>query len=1549
MAKRRIDLSFGTEGIDKLNFQMAQMQRQLSGNKKALAELTDFTSKAEKALKGFTAAAVSLAGFGGLGKLLASYNKQLFDISKTARITGMNFVQLRSEMENLNLQTSLSKKETAAFFKTMMEQQKGSRLNASATADLARVLVKEYGPALEDIQEGMNDLLSLQQKEINVLRRLNDGLSPSELEAYGAALIMVHGASEKEIRTLTRVASAHVLKNRAQTEDQKKAIELKESLQKLEKAGSDLLIKVAEPLSKAMIWLADNLEKVLKLGQDLAGQKWFAPAAVIGGGAIAAGTAAIGMVHTLAAAKMAKDLFAERQEKVAAAKAAKMAMPGRGVLGGGYTAATGTGMANVLGMAGIRPIAGALPVYVVNPGGQQLSNTGKAIAKRGRGGAIATGGAIAGGALASGLAGKAIPQASGMGRMGRMVGGIGKVAPIAALAGLAAEYGGGMLRESGNERVGSGLQAAGGIAGYAGTGAAIGSMFSPIGTAIGGLIGTITGVVVEFDNLKTAILGNADSDKKSKDAAKEKAKADHEAALAVEEYARKIGEDPKDKEHLLAATIKNILSMQVAQNMAREQGLSGQTAEKFAERTVTQFREGRATEEFTSRYRAAVASPEQRKKAETKATAFLGKTVQGVGIEEAQKLFDIKNVEQTNMQIFQIRHEMEQILLYTKDTTQANDRLAESELKIRGNLSGSLAMRQDSIAAINRSIQENQKMLSLLTKVSKGGELDRDLQQEITKFAKEQLKTDIDIADAKMRALVIDVMIKKSQGEIADLQMQRYAQQEKGGKDIGYMADLEGQRVSLLKSQLELVQAQHVGMGPYLDQVFAVDEGLQAHNAALAEQLKYWQAFLAVYPKNIEAQKNVLAIQQTMTQNERERLEITKNLREGYLDAVQAFTNVEGAFSKFIIDRETGFGEALRRGMAAAGYKTGAIGAGSEEALIKYGPGGSMQFRGAEEQRQLMKGYEAYSPFWPQMMGGAALEQEAGAGEILHGQAIAGQTGARLSQANFMTTEQAKVRFGAYGADTATGVAGIAGTGGIKTLNDNMSNYVTEGINKSILAEQLKVVVGETKAISTEQKKGTEEKPKESPEEKRAREQKQQEENNKEQKRKEEERDRENILKEERETKNKQRQAEVERVKAEAEANYERLNKNLRRTSLSNLTGLEGPDIAIGRRGPGAPRGAMISPVATGRGPGTPGDATKEREQKPQEPFDEQTRLALISKFSELEFAKESKLEDFLGTEKPILRARGGLAQKMYQTHTYLDPFKSKQALEEFENKAPKALDEQTQKMAEGYRYGEATLERFEKRMGIGGARSAIKIPESDKEAIEARAEASERARLKQEKVQPIRILDETTRQLYEQNKRQQEGTTVLRGIKKSTEKTAEIQGKQLGLQESEKDKPVFQPAADTTMTPIGATADVRQTETGFTSLEQAVLGGASDTGWVRFGFAKGGRVPGSGRGDSVPAMLTPGEFVINQSASRAHAGLLESLNSNRFATGGSVGPSPALAMGGVGGFSPNIKINVRGDSVNSIMKNVTSGLQKQLNDMMTPAGTTSRYFDISR
>jgi len=65
-------------------------------------------------------------------------------------------------------------------------------------------------------------------------------------------------------------------------------------------------------------------------------------------------------------------------------------------------------------------------------------------------------------------------------------------------------------------------------------------------------------------------------------------------------------------------------------------------------------------------------------------------------------------------------------------------------------------------------------------------------------------------------------------------------------------------------------------------------------------------------------------------------------------------------------------------------------------------------------------------------------------------------------------------------------------------------------------------------------------------------------------------------------------------------------------------------------------------------------------------------------------------------------------------------------------------------------------------------------------------------------------------------------------------------------------------------------------------------------------GYAEGGPVSGEGTGtsDSIPALLSNGEFVVNAHSTSQHRGLLEAINAQRFATGGIVGRGARDAAG---------------------------------------------------
>ena len=86
----------------------------------------------------------------------------------------------------------------------------------------------------------------------------------------------------------------------------------------------------------------------------------------------------------------------------------------------------------------------------------------------------------------------------------------------------------------------------------------------------------------------------------------------------------------------------------------------------------------------------------------------------------------------------------------------------------------------------------------------------------------------------------------------------------------------------------------------------------------------------------------------------------------------------------------------------------------------------------------------------------------------------------------------------------------------------------------------------------------------------------------------------------------------------------------------------------------------------------------------------------------------------------------------------------------------------------------------------------------------------------------------------------------------------------------------------------------------------------------------KGGVVPGSGNRDTVPAMLTPGEFVMSRGAvSRFGTGMMAAMNS---AGGGTNKGGPMYEGGGLVGDLSSMREKTEKTEINNFLPTKTSG-----------------------
>ncbi|RQU14187.1 hypothetical protein DF152_17110 [Burkholderia cenocepacia] len=101
----------------------------------------------------------------------------------------------------------------------------------------------------------------------------------------------------------------------------------------------------------------------------------------------------------------------------------------------------------------------------------------------------------------------------------------------------------------------------------------------------------------------------------------------------------------------------------------------------------------------------------------------------------------------------------------------------------------------------------------------------------------------------------------------------------------------------------------------------------------------------------------------------------------------------------------------------------------------------------------------------------------------------------------------------------------------------------------------------------------------------------------------------------------------------------------------------------------------------------------------------------------------------------------------------------------------------------------------------------------------------------------------------------------------------------------------------------------------GMSAFGAGAAGGAATSFAGAFHLADGGHVagPGTGTSDSIPAMLSNGEYVVNAASTAKYRGLLESINRGQmshFATGGYVGSSGSSGGSSDGGGAVHLHVS---------------------------------------
>lgn len=167
---------------------------------------------------------------------------------------------------------------------------------------------------------------------------------------------------------------------------------------------------------------------------------------------------------------------------------------------------------------------------------------------------------------------------------------------------------------------------------------------------------------------------------------------------------------------------------------------------------------------------------------------------------------------------------------------------------------------------------------------------------------------------AEMRAKAESVISQK-----VELQLKQYET----------VLGLVEKEVELQKTNRQIAEATYGSAALSVKAQMNIVQALQKKKILLANELAVVQARISEEPNSLYLQKQELELRNKMKQVTAEQLQMIKELRDGYLDAVQAQAFGAGKFEKILIQQEQNIGKAMDANIAKKNFllgKTGGVG-----------------------------------------------------------------------------------------------------------------------------------------------------------------------------------------------------------------------------------------------------------------------------------------------------------------------------------------------------------------------------------------------------------------------------------------------------------------------------------------------------------------------------------------------------------------------------------------------------------------------------------------------
>ena len=1543
-------------GLKAVNSEVLQAQKNIASLQTGAKSLTDAQAKAAKSVEQLTKGYTSLkAGLGDVTKAFTSfegivglfggtigtkaigvtieYNKTLLELSQQARMSGRSFAEMRNAIILTSEKTSLSEVEAAKFYQTLNEGLKTLTVSGRMVRELATDLSTAFGPALEDVNRGAQTLINIQSKIPDIFNDIRSSMPNNQYKEYILNLVQLGKMSAQEADAVLRTRKARQEGTGALTKEQQELRKLQEIKQEFQKGLQQFMLAVGKPLAEIMKSLGTAVKPLFEYINNFLKREEvqsFLKLLMKGGAIVLTGKMAMQVIGG------GMDIFGGMKNLLGGGgKNVNIASIGGAPAGPIVAAMTGG-----KGVGAVAPLLGKLSGVLgsiagrigIGAAGFMAGSYVKSLAQgQEKGSAANKLGTVAG----SGMQGASL---------GYTVGGpIG--AQIGAVAASAYEFGN-ILDDLGDAQEDVAKSSRHTFTAFEKlnmAGSEVYGMFS--GLSRTERFNKVAKENSEKENEARRVANIPEQEKRIGELFGKMGKGEREAfgidTGASEEKQKKqhyeivkeshLEKGGKEGEFAMTQTAKAVnaemvkkalaedeLKINAAQFALREQNIALQQSEIAYQNTLL---------DIGNRYGQSVGSAQGQIDESVKALgkqaeeqkAILSMTAENVRKKE-DELNKAKETEKAAVDGKKPAIEINRLTTNRIAAETQLKQLKQDEKDAGSKLRSLEGQRLDQIYrirdAVGSIVNANKELIEYEAMYGKGvakvNELNRSSREELTKqldvYQKRAASLDQElaalIAQDKPQKEIDDksAEIKLNHAETAKTQVQINQLYKNALLPLENRRNIIDAEISMEEANLELNKAINGGLGATLEIRSRIFEQSKAGVEKQDEIIAKLQEELALVKSK---GKENLALETQLRQETSKRtayiqkqVELTKSMRDGYLDALQSFQQVEGTFSKIIMTRESGLGEAMRKGMAAQGFTAGALGAGGQGPVMKRNPDGSVTMPTNQMLQNVWKQYEGkYDPNRPQVMG-----VESSAAGALKEQGLTNQfTGGQFGPQSSM-----------YGNVRPTEGSGSQNIVLDKKFTKNIVNPSPEEVGRS-LKVGADAAAGSSK--TSEAKKAVEDS-----------------------------------------VKNPMIEATFPIVDE-----LKKINETLTK-GLGHQQAGGGAPGAVGIPGAKSSSGGMLDlEVLFGKIKGAVlgaaeqtakaaekvktqvKDGVKEGQKEAQKETPKEGSgwfKSLAEKIPSIEKTKfdhagEYRKEQVRDAEErdKVWRVSNKETNMSSMAKTMNTSgvggkgiqYNEKQILKvaEAEKKREKALSDSDKKNEENTRNitrrAGKTVSEVQKETGVSETKERKKTEATEAPKITARQMFNAEAKAK-------------SKEEYRQAERDLQTKYAPIEAKSSTKEERRIK-EQEGLAQAEKQIAIQEKIAQNT----GATADAVASQK---TSERTDLNIA--------GYASGGVVPGQGTGDRIPAMLEPREFVVNKRAAQKYAGFLHMINAKGYADGGSVGYA-ALAGGGSAGGGPKININVRGDSAKKIMDEVGQSLSGVLNDMMTSHGGSGRYYDLPK